>query len=534
MFLPPLANIESKPTSFWPPEGDSPLPVNKIAPVPYSSPFSISICSFNILAQSYCSPRSHKNLPDASFVFDVNKRLALIRKSLKKLTASFDVLCLQEVDIFEDVLQSFMEELGYNGVCVRRGHGDSAQLDGCAIFYRRSVWTCAEFEEVHFDDLASLGSTSNSSDTFEDGKDDKDRNSSYDMKGALYGIVRSLLRKNTAALMVLEHVETKQKVAVSSAHLYWNPDYEYVKVAQSKYLTDRIYSLAKRHSANPINMVIPVLICGDFNSMPNSFVYNFLSEGVIDGRQVAPWRYFSDHDDDMDNCDVTAQFQDMIRNEEKKDYEHSDTIMKTKPLIPKWDRSNGLKVNDAPLMYSPKNDVELLDQEFSIEEFTLHFSTANNSSFFRSLKVFEWLRQDLKHDFKLKSACDDIVFTNVTSDFVGALDHIFYEHERWVVTKRLHIPKTFKELNSRGTINGHLLPSAKWPSDHLPIGAILAFKPIPKHVNDCACGCIPKNIFSVFEMAEMRKQLRAKKDEESHHHDHEHSDVYYNSEEEYL
>ena len=178
-------------------------------------------------------------------------------------------------------------------------------------------------------------------------------------------------------------------------------------------------------------------------------------------------------------------------------------------------------------------DLALFD--FVDVEAERQLGTGSNNLSYSSLEVVEWMNESqLKHYFKLKSACDDIVFTNVTSDFVGALDHIFYEHERWVVTKKLYVPKSFKELNSRGTTNGHLLPSAKWPSSHLPIGAMLAFKPIPKHANDCSCGCIPTNIFSVFEMAEMRKQLRAKKDEESHHHDHEHSDVYYNSEEEYL
>jgi len=62
-------------------------------------------------------------------------------------------------------------------------------------------------------------------------------------------------------------------------------------------------------------------------------------------------------------------------------------------------------------------------------------------------------------------------FTNVTSDFVGTLDYIFYEKSAFEQLERLDVPTNFRRLNTNMVTNGHLLPSDIWPSDHLVIGA---------------------------------------------------------------
>ena len=200
------------------------------------------------------------------------------------------------------------------------------------------------------------------------------------------------------------------------------------------------------------------------------------------------------------------------------------------------------------------------------------------------LDVLGWLQEEeLKNPFGLlKSAYsredgeESLVFTNVTSDFLGTLDYIFFPEDRLAVKDKLYVPTTFKELNREDIRKGHLLPSNVWPSDHLAVGARLSFavsapsssavttvalpapqkedvkvtpeskvnnlpqlskepafkeevplfcvpvdsqsappppppKPTPvMHPQRCPCGCVP-NIFSLFEMAELRKQARLKK-----------------------
>jgi hypothetical protein len=134
---------------------------------------------------------------------------------------------------------------------------------------------------------------------------------------------------------------------------------------------------------------------------------------------------------------------------------------------------------------------------------------------------------------------ESLQFTNITSGFVDNLDYILYEKEMLEVTDLLFVPQSYEVLNDFDLPNGHLLPSAHWPSDHLAIGCVLALKnssdriqtdqkkekptvqaslpedifcsliPEKEHGERCNCGCIPP-ILSLFEMAELRKQARMK------------------------
>ena len=151
-----------------------------------------NVVSFNVLAESYLTPRSHKNIPPshAPIVFDPSKRRKLLCDTLKKLAEEFDIISLQELDkaLLEGVV-SCLAELGYGYVYVPRGQtfqsssdyksanksemdendtGDmngnnskgkkngSARSDGCAIFYLLRKWACVAHEVVQFDDLADM------------------------------------------------------------------------------------------------------------------------------------------------------------------------------------------------------------------------------------------------------------------------------------------------------------------------------------------------------------------------------------------
>ena len=108
--------------------------------------------------------------------------------------------------------------------------------------------------------------------------------------------------------------------------------------------------------------------------------------------------------------------------------------------------------------------------------------------------VVDWLKDTdlqcpiaLESAYALRSNDDDnddddkvlgetLAFSNVRSGFVGLLDYVFVESGRFRVTGRLRVPSSFRTLNERLEVpNGHLLPSDIWPSDHLAIGAELAF-----------------------------------------------------------
>jgi hypothetical protein len=105
-------------------------------------------------------------------------------------------------------------------------------------------------------------------------------------------------------------------------------------------------------------------------------------------------------------------------------------------------------------------------------------------------EVLGWLQESkLQSPFSLKSSYatemngkvdgELLPFTNVTSDFVGALDYILYEQNNLEQIGRLKIPTDFRTLNATALRNGHLLPSDIWPSDHLCIGSQFSLQTLP-------------------------------------------------------
>ena len=86
---------------------------------------------------------------------------------------------------------------------------------------------------------------------------------------------RVMIKDNIAVLTLLENIDTKQKLLVANAHLHWDPSYRDVKLLQTAMLLDEIERFL------PKNSRIPVLVCGDFNSKPDSGVYHFIQNGSV-------------------------------------------------------------------------------------------------------------------------------------------------------------------------------------------------------------------------------------------------------------
>ena len=103
---------------------------------------------------------------------------------------------------------------------------------------------------------------------------------------------RVMIKDNVASVAYLENKETHMRFLIANAHLHWDPAYKDVKLVQTAMLMDEIQRLINAWSAHPGNHAIhqiirndssklPVIICGDFNSTPQSGVYEFLSNGHV-------------------------------------------------------------------------------------------------------------------------------------------------------------------------------------------------------------------------------------------------------------
>jgi len=135
-------------------------------------------------------------------------------------------------------------------------NGENANfMDGCAIFYKRDRFALLEQYGIEFNEAA--------------------RQQSSDQQA-----LRRLLRDNIALVVVLEELiggvpsgpnrsRRKRRLCVANTHIYWDPEYADVKLWQTWVLCQELEKLVL-----PRNL--PLLLCGDFNSLTDSAVYQLL------------------------------------------------------------------------------------------------------------------------------------------------------------------------------------------------------------------------------------------------------------------
>lgn len=120
-------------------------------------------------------------------------------------------------------------------------------------------------------------------------------------------------KDHIAVVCLLEDLQTGTRFIVGNAHIHWDPAFSDVKLVQSALLVDEIEKIANnfaRYPPPPPKSItagaagsddadsgkpqrppphysdgtkIPVVICGDFNSIPGSGVYDFMSMGHLEG-----------------------------------------------------------------------------------------------------------------------------------------------------------------------------------------------------------------------------------------------------------
>ncbi|KAI9073981.1 hypothetical protein K1719_044045 [Acacia pycnantha] len=197
------------------------------------------ILSYNILADYLAIDHRSKlysHIPPWMLDWQWRKRNIVFELGLW----SADIMCLQEVDRFGDLVEEFKHQ-GYSGIWkMRTGN----PVDGCAVFWRTSRFNLQYEECIEFNKLG--------------------------------------LRDNVAQICVLEIMNQdgfppssltgSNKVVICNIHVLFNPKRGEIKLGQVRVLLDRAKAVSK------IWDDAPVVICGDFNCTPKSPLYNFISE----------------------------------------------------------------------------------------------------------------------------------------------------------------------------------------------------------------------------------------------------------------
>ena len=175
-------------------------------------------------------------------------------------------MCLQEVqaDHFENFLEPELAKYNYAGVykCkTREFMGQYGKMDGCAIFYRRDKFQVAPngVIEVEFNSIA------------------RQRHSS-DKR-----MLNRLLKDNVAQILLLEmhapHPSPRRQLLVANTHINASPEFADVKLWQSQQLLLECERVMTQQCGNLSN--IPLVLAGDFNSLPGSEPHSLLANGGV-------------------------------------------------------------------------------------------------------------------------------------------------------------------------------------------------------------------------------------------------------------
>ncbi|XP_051722867.1 protein angel homolog 1 [Ctenopharyngodon idella] len=208
--------------------------------------FDFSIMSYNILAQDLleANPGLYTHCPEDVLAWD--GRLWTILKELQIWQP--DILCLQEVqeDHFLEQMFPVLTDMGYTCIYKRR---TGTKTDGCAVCYRSERFTQLSVNLLEFcrPDCELLD------------------------------------RDNVGIVLLLQPLagqnEAFSPICVANTHLLFNPRRGDVKLAQLAIVFAEIDLMIKKCSSE--GRRCEVILCGDFNALPNSPLWKFITTGQL-------------------------------------------------------------------------------------------------------------------------------------------------------------------------------------------------------------------------------------------------------------
>eukprot|EP00891_Asterochloris_glomerata_P003815 jgi/Astpho2/3815/fgenesh1_pm.00062_%23_7_t len=226
-------------------------------PAPNTGTSKFTALTYNLLADLYTSADAFPASTPLHLHWQYRKQ-----NLLRELLAyKADVLCLQEVQSnhIHDFLAPELDKL-YTGTGVA--------MDGCATFFRKDRFALVKKYEVEFNKAALSLS---------------DAIPEVQKKAAL----TRLLKDNVALIAVLEaldpgHPDTRtggrrQLICVANTHIHANPELNDVKLWQ-------VHTLLKGLEKIAASADIPMLVAGDFNSVPGSAAHQLLVKQTVDER----------------------------------------------------------------------------------------------------------------------------------------------------------------------------------------------------------------------------------------------------------
>ncbi|XP_048884668.1 CCR4-NOT transcription complex subunit 6 isoform X2 [Brienomyrus brachyistius] len=243
-----------------------------------------SVMCYNVLCDKYATRQLYGYCPSWALNWEYRKKSIM----QEILSCSADIISLQEVET-EQYYNYFLVELkeqGYDGFFSPKSRArtmsesDRKHVDGCAVFFKTDKFSLVQKHTVEFNQLAMANS-----------------------EGSEPMLNRVMTKDNIGVAVLLElrkemiemssgkscHGMEKQLLLVANAHMHWDPEYSDVKLVQTmmfmsevKNIVDKATRTLKLSSTSGEANAIPLVLCADLNSLPDSGVVEYLSTGGVD------------------------------------------------------------------------------------------------------------------------------------------------------------------------------------------------------------------------------------------------------------
>ncbi|XP_058837265.1 CCR4-NOT transcription complex subunit 6-like [Topomyia yanbarensis] len=239
-----------------------------------------TVMCYNVLCDKYATRQMYGYCPSWALGWEYRKKAIL--DEIRHYSA--DIISLQEVetDQFFNFFKPELKNDGYEGIFSPKSRAktmselDRKYVDGCAIFFRSSKFTLIKEHLVEFNQLAMANA------------EGSDNMLNRVMPKDNIGLAALLKVKESAWEGVpQEQAAVSQPILVCTAHIHWDPEFCDVKLIQTMMLGNELKTILDEasHSFRPghkfdVNNV-QLVLCGDFNSLPDSGVIEFLSAGRV-------------------------------------------------------------------------------------------------------------------------------------------------------------------------------------------------------------------------------------------------------------
>ncbi|CAA7395335.1 unnamed protein product [Spirodela intermedia] len=229
---------------------------------------TFTVLSYNILSDVYASSEMYSYCPSWALSWHY-RRQNLLREIIGYHA---DILCLQEVQInhFDEFFAPELDKHGYQALYKKKTsevfNGSPNTVDGCATFFRRDRFAHVKKYEVEFNKAA------------------QSLTDAVIPTGQKKPALNRLIKDNVALIAVLEAKFSnqgadapgkRQLLCVANTHVNVHQDLKDVKLWQ-------VHTLLKGLEKIAMSADIPMLVCGDFNSVPGSAPHALLAMGKVD------------------------------------------------------------------------------------------------------------------------------------------------------------------------------------------------------------------------------------------------------------